>query len=45
VSQAEPIKHALRSDSPLVLCDRGYMLHYQRLGPLPFCQPPTAAPH
>jgi hypothetical protein len=45
VSQAEPIKHALRSDSPQVLCDKGYMLHYQRLGPLPFCPKPTAAPH
>ena len=37
ISQGEPIKHALRSDSPQVLCDPGYMFHYQRLGPLPFC--------
>jgi len=44
VSQAEPIKHALRSDSPQVLCDKGYMLHYQRLGPLPFCPAPPSAP-
>ena len=41
VSQAEPIKHALRSDGPQVLCDKGYMLRYQRLGPLPFCAAPT----
>jgi hypothetical protein len=44
VSQAEPIKHALRSDSPQVLCDPGYMFHYQRLAPLPFCPPRPAAP-
>lgn len=43
VSQAEPIKHALRSDSPQVLCDPGYMFHYQRLAPLPFCPPRPAA--
>jgi hypothetical protein len=43
VSQAEPIKHALRSDSPQVLCNPGYMFHYQRLAPLPFCPPPAAA--
>jgi hypothetical protein len=42
VSQAEPIKHALRSDSPQVLCDPGYMFHYQRLAPLPFCPPRPA---
>jgi hypothetical protein len=43
VSQAEPIKHALRSDSPQVLCDPGYMFHYRRLAPLPFCPPKPAA--
>lgn len=42
VSQAEPIKHALRRDSPQVLCDPGYMFHYQRLAPLPFCPPRPA---
>jgi hypothetical protein len=42
VSQAEPIKHALRSDSPQVLCDPGYMFHYRRLAPLPFCPPRPA---
>lgn len=43
VSQAEPIKHALRSDGPQVLCDKGYMFHYQRLAPLPFCPAAAAA--
>jgi hypothetical protein len=44
VSQAEPIKHALRSDGPQVLCVPEYMYHYQRLGPLPFCTAPASAP-
>jgi hypothetical protein len=44
MSQAEPIKHALRSDGPQVLCDKGYMYRYQRLAPLPFCAAQTAAP-
>ena len=37
VSQAEPIKHALRNDGPQVLCVPEYMYHYQRLGRPPFC--------
>jgi hypothetical protein len=44
VSQAEPIKHAFRSDSPQVLCDEGYMFHYRRLGRPPFCPAPAIAP-
>src|SRR5579859_1956123 len=44
VSQAEPIKHALRSDGPQVLCVPDYMFHYQRLGRPPFCPTPAAAP-
>jgi hypothetical protein len=41
VSQAEPIKHALRSDGPQVLCGQAYLLYYPRLGRPPFCpQPP-----
>ncbi|HZR61856.1 MAG TPA: hypothetical protein VFA80_12995 [Xanthobacteraceae bacterium] len=44
VSQAEPIKHALRRDGPQVLCEPGFMFHYQRLGPLPFCPAQTAPP-
>jgi hypothetical protein len=44
VSQAEPIKHALRHDSPQVLCVPEYMFHYQRLGRPPFCPPPRPAP-
>ena len=44
VSQAEPIKHALRSDSPQVLCVPQYLDRYQRLEPLRFCPAPTAAP-
>jgi hypothetical protein len=40
VSQAEPIKHALRSDSPQVLCEEAYLLYYPRLGRPPFCPPP-----
>ncbi len=39
VSQAEPIKHALRSDSPQVLCNEGYLIFYRRLGWPPFCPP------
>jgi hypothetical protein len=39
VSQAEPIKHALRNDSPKVLCTEGYPSYYQRLGRFPFCPP------
>jgi hypothetical protein len=45
VSQAEPIKHALRSDSPQALCDPALIsTHYRRLAPLPFCPPPAAVP-
>jgi hypothetical protein len=39
VSQAEPIKHALRSDGPQVLCNQGYLYFYRRLGWPPFCPP------
>jgi hypothetical protein len=39
VSQAEPIKHAFRRDSPQVLCDEGYFYFYRRLGWPPFCPP------
>jgi hypothetical protein len=39
VSQAEPIKHALQSDSPQVLCNEGYVIYYRRLGWPPFCPP------
>jgi hypothetical protein len=42
VSQAEPIKHALRSDSPQVICVPDYMFHYPRLGRPPFCPAQTA---
>ena len=44
VSQAEPIKHALRSDGPQVLCVPDYMFHYRRLGTPTFCPAPTPAP-
>ena len=39
VSQAEPIKHAFRNDSPKVLCTEGFPYYYQRLGRLAFCPP------
>lgn len=44
VSQAEPIKHALRNDSPQVLCVPEYQYHYPRLGVPPFCPAQAAAP-
>jgi hypothetical protein len=44
VSQAEPVKHLFRKDSPAVLCTMGYAPFYQRLGPFPYCPPQPAQP-
>jgi hypothetical protein len=45
VSQAEPVKHAFKTDGPDVLCGAEYAAHYRRLERFPFCPPQSAKRH